>query len=206
METRIRKNGLVFLAAAVMAALALPAHAGLFYEQDTDQLKFYFTVDWSSTSTVANHLNFATWPSSEHPRGVTPKYLDFDLTTDFQGIRGGCYELLTVPGPSGSNADTEILVRQDNGAWARLSDDINGTTYADAMLFLDDNVFTTQVPPAGASPTKIRIAAYNQNHNTEDFGIRFYRMGNLTVDQCTSNGKPAVYIDRHEGVHIIRAF
>lgn len=207
METRIRKNGPVFLAAAVMAALTLPAHAGLFYEQDTRQETYYFTVDWSSTSNVANHLNFATWPASEHPRGVTPKYLDFDLTTDFQGIRGGCYELETLSGPSGQGADTEILLRQDNGVWARLSDDYNGTAYSHAMLFLDDNVFTTQVPSGGTSPTKIRIAAYNQYHNTEDFGVRFYRLGNLTVDQCTGDvNKPAVYIDRHEGVHIIRAW
>jgi len=207
METRIRKNGPVFLAAAVIAALTLPAHAGLFSEQDTDQLKFYFTVDWSATSSVANHLNFATWPVSEHPRGVTPKYLDFDLTTDTQGPRGGCYELLTLPGPSGHTADTEILVRQDNGTWARLSDDINGSTYADAMLYLDDGVFTTQFPSNGNSPTKIRIAAYNQIHNTEDFGIRFYRLGALTFDQCTSDvSKPAAWIDRHEGVHIIRAW
>lgn len=207
MDTRIRKTGPLFLAAAVMAALSLPAHAGLFYEQDTDQLKFYFTVDWSSTSTVANHLNFATWPASEHPRGVTPKYLDFDLSTDFQGIRGGCYELLTLPGPSGNTADTEILLRQDDGTWTRLSDDINGSTYADAMIFMDDNVFTSQVPSNFTSLTKVRVAAYNQVHNNEDFGIRFYRLGNLTVDQCTADvNKPAVYIDRHEGIHIIRAF
>jgi hypothetical protein len=206
MEIRPRKKRIFILAAVAAAALSLPAMAGPIFEQDTYFLKYYFTVDWSATSSVANHLNYATWPASEHPRGATPKYLDFDLTTDFQGIRGGCYELLTLGGPSGHTADTEILVRQDNGTWARLSDDLNGTTYADARIFLDDNVFTSQNPTGTISPTKIRIAAYNQYHNTEDFGIRFFRLGNLTVDQCTGDaGKPAVYIDRHEGVHIIRA-
>jgi hypothetical protein len=205
MESRTRKKGMFLLAAAVTAALALPSLAGLAFEQDT-ALKYYFTVDWSATSSVANHLNYATWPINEHPRGVTPKYLDFDLITDVQGIRGGCYELTTLPGPSGNTADTEIHVRQDNGTWARLSDDLNGSTYAVARLFLDDGIFTTQTPMGTQSPTKIRISAYNQIHNAEDFGIRFAQLGSLTLDQCTGNASlPAVFIDRHEGVHIIRA-
>jgi hypothetical protein len=205
MEIRTRKKGKFLLAAAVTAALALPALANISFDQDT-ALKYYFWVDWSSTSSVANHWNYATWPVSEHPRGVTPKYLDFDLTTDFQGITGGCYELSTQTGASGNTADTEILVRQDNGTWTRLSDDINGSTFAAARIFLDDNVFTSQAPTGTISPTKIRIAAYNQIHNAEDFVVRFAQIGNLTVDQCTGNtGMAAVYIDRHEGVHIIRA-
>ncbi|HKP95808.1 MAG TPA: hypothetical protein VJ385_08635 [Fibrobacteria bacterium] len=191
-----------------MAAMATPTRAAVDFFQYLDW-NYFFNVDWSSSSTLANHLNYSTWSVFEHPRGVAPKYIDMDITTDFPGPgRGNCFELATLRGPSNNDADTEIHVLKDDGKWARLSDDTPGSHLSKARILLSDNIFTTQTPPPGTgqSPTKIRISAYDTGHNSEDFAVGLTYVGNLSEAQCTGDvSKAAVYIDRHEGIRIIRA-
>lgn len=206
MMLRTWKFGRAIRATALAAALAIPALATLDFQQNLDW-KYYFVVDWSSSTTAAGHLNFSTWGINEHPRGFHTKYIDLDVTTDFPGPgRGNCFELATMNGPSGNTADTEILVRQNDGSWARLSDDIPGSPNSKARIMLEDNIFTTQNPVQAQSPTKIRISAYNDLHEKEDFWVSLTLVGNLNEAQCTGDAsKAAVFIDRHEGVRIIRA-
>lgn len=203
---RNRMLGRAVPALGLAAAIATPVLSAVDFYQYLNW-NYFIPVDFSASTSLANHLNYGTWIASEHPRGVAPKYIGMDLTTDFPGPdRGNCFELSTLRGPSGLAADTEILVLKDDGNWARLSDDIPGSTLSKARVMFADNIFTTQNPVQGQSPTKIRISAYNENSNNIDFSIGLTYIGNLSEADCTGDAsKAAVYIDRHEGIRIIRA-
>lgn len=206
MKTRNRKKSLFFLAATVAAAMVVPATADL-YTFTSTTLTQSITVDFSDTTTLANHLNYSTFHWSEHPRSVAVKYIDFDITTAFpSAARGNCFELSTYGGPDGLPADTEILVLNDAGSWVRLSDDYNGGAFSIARLLLSDNIFTTQNNVGNQSPTKIRIAAYGTGNNRDQFTVNLKLVGNLSEADCTGDAsKAAVYMDRHEFIRIIRA-
>jgi hypothetical protein len=194
------------LALALAAAIATPGLAAVEFYQYLGW-NYFIPVDFSASTTLANHLNYGTFSTFEHPRKVAPKYIGMDLLTDFPGPgRGNCFELSTLRGPSGQTADTEILVLKNDGTWARLSDDIPGSNLSKARILFEDNIFTTQTPVQAESPTRIRIAAYNENSNNIDFSVGLTYIGNLNEAQCTGDaGKAAVFIDRHEGIRIIRA-
>lgn len=207
MKTRNRKKSLSFLAVTVAAAIVIPVTAADLYTFTSTTLTHTITVDFSDTTTLANHLNYSIFHWSEHPRSRAVKYIDFDITTAFpSAARGNCFELSTYGGPDGLPADTEILVRNDAGSWVRLSDDYNGTSFSMARLLLSDNIFTTQNNVGNQSPTKFRIAAYGTGNNKDQFTVSLKLVGNLSEADCTGNAsKAAVYMDRHEFIRIIRA-
>jgi hypothetical protein len=210
MKSRILKIGAgSALALAVTGVLVMPAKAIDFQHNVNSDMAYFFPVDWSATSTVANHPNYELFPTWDHPRGVAVKYLDFDITNDFPGARGHCFDMKTYPGPSGQLADTEILVKKDDGTWARLSDDTPSSRLSQARFYFDDLAITRQYLTSeqfGASPTKIRVAAYGAGNNAEDFVLSFTFVGDLTQAQCFSNTSvAAAYFDRHEYVTIVRA-
>ncbi|HKP95339.1 MAG TPA: hypothetical protein VJ385_06235 [Fibrobacteria bacterium] len=75
---------------------------------------------------------------------------------------GSCHEIST-PSVSGTAADTEILVKNSNGVWVRLSDDPPFTgTYAHAFIYFFAGNNTRSNP-------KIRVTAYNDFHHDEAF-------------------------------------
>jgi hypothetical protein len=114
MENKILKTcRQPMLAAGLALALVIPAMA--VDVQQSTELSYNWVVDWSATSSWANHLNYASFTAAEHPRGVTPKFLDFDISNDFPGARGHCFEMATSYGPSAKTADTEILIKTDDG-------------------------------------------------------------------------------------------
>jgi hypothetical protein len=151
--------------AAALALTASVASAGITnrlnnFTFNTSPVTFWtgyaHYVDWSATNTLG-HSTYNTMSFN----GSTPKYFDY-TSYAFSGGNSRCYKLNTRSTvPVSTSADTEILIKNSNGIWVKVADDIQGT-YAEANFWFTAGGNTRSDP-------KIRVIAYHSGHNSEAF-------------------------------------
>jgi hypothetical protein len=102
-------------------------------------------VDWSTTG---GHKAYNTMAFN----GDNVRYFDY-TSYAFTGY-SRCFTLATSnTTPAQDNADTEILIKNSNGVWVKVADDVRGT-YAEANFWFTGGSNTRSNP-------KIRVNAYH---------------------------------------------
>ncbi len=210
-----KRTGIQVLAAlAAFAAFAAnPIYAGITVKQDAEPYAFTYRtyVDFGATTTDPNHLTYAYFNTSEHPRGQAVKYFEVSINgSSPSAAQGSCLEIETAEATPGTVADTEILVSVPNPAnantkiWKRLSDDYSGTRFSRARIYMPEGY----VDP---TPVFVRVAAYGVSFNATDFYVKtkLVRQANAndpitTQAECFSApGVATAWVDRHENVAIL---
>jgi hypothetical protein len=199
--------------ALAAAAMAIPAGAAgvknqitnYSYSTNPGTFKSGYThyVDFSDTTKTAGHFNYASMTNN----GGQVKYMEYTEYV-YNASPARCYTLATsnTVNPALPTADTEILVKNSQGAWVKLSDDsqLYGS-YAFARIYFYSGSNTRTTP-------KIRIASFSNYHIKEAFQ---FQSAWFTDDfNACLEGIPALpgslnmasaYIDANNNVTIRRA-
>jgi hypothetical protein len=186
---------------ALLAMAAVPGFGAVIhfnqYQSDagsgkgTSYVESY--VDWTHNSTVAGHLNYQTWTS---PNGSVSKYTDYQVFGDPAPTTAKCFEISTSEWGVNLAADPIIWIKTSDGLWTKLADDVFGT-HPYARLWVLPGSFLN-------SFSKIRLAAYSSNHNSEAF--RFISNWSASdLPSCAGGPNPAAIIQANGDVTLVRA-
>ncbi|HKP95809.1 MAG TPA: hypothetical protein VJ385_08640 [Fibrobacteria bacterium] len=150
-------------------------------------------VDWSHTTTAAGHSNYGTWTN---PNGSSTKYTDYQVFGSPAPATAKCFDMSTEQVNADLVADPIIWVKTSDGLWKKLADDVFGA-FAFAKIWVEPGSFFN-------SFSKIRLAAYSSNHNSEAFKFRS-NWSSSDLASCMGGTNPGAIVRASGEVVLVRS-